>query len=297
MCAQGQKYANIHTLAHMQEVEEITGASSKELQIEIKLKQIMEEWEGQEFAFSNFKNRGPVILKGQELGEIIEKLEESQMALGGMSTNRYSAPFREEVTLWITKLSTVSEMIEQWYLVQNNWIYMEAVFSSGDIAKQLPGEAKRFSNIDKNYIKILTKAFETKLVIPTCYGNEMMKTLLPLLNSELELIAKSLTGYLELKRGLFPRFYFVSDGVLLEILSQGSDPQAVRQHMQAVFDSIVDITFDRQEKAKILTMISPETETVTFSNPLVAGGNVEDWLSKLVVCMQVMHYGCTVDTR
>ncbi len=39
-----------------------------------------------------------------------------------MSTNRYSAPFREEVQGWIVKLSTVSEIVEQWLMVQNMWV-------------------------------------------------------------------------------------------------------------------------------------------------------------------------------
>mmetsp|Transcript_5388 Transcript_5388/g.12712 ORF Transcript_5388/g.12712 Transcript_5388/m.12712 type:complete len:4322 (-) Transcript_5388:507-13472(-) len=282
-----QHLLDANLLRHREEVEELTGAAVKEEQIETKLASIQADWATINLVFADCKTRGPVILKGSDTADLIEKLEDSQMALGSMATNRYSAPFREDVQAWIVKLSTVGEIIEQWLMVQNMWMYMEAVFSGGDIVKQLPQEAKRFQNIDKNYMKIVTNALETQNVVNTCYGNELMKNMLPHLLEQLELCQKSLSAYLETKRAEFPRFYFVSDPTLLEILSLGSDPPSVVPHFQSgLFDSLTNVTFDRVDKTRMTEMFSQQTERVEFERPVDAKGNIEVWLQRLVDGMQ-----------
>jgi dynein heavy chain, axonemal len=91
----------------------------------------------------------------------------------------------------------------------------------------------------------------------------------------------------ETKRSEFPRFYFVSDSTLLEILSLGSDPAAVVPHFQSgLFDSLAGVRFDPSDKHRIIEMFSREGERVPLIRPVDARGPVEVWLSRLVKGMQ-----------
>ena len=72
-------------------------------------------------------------------------------------------------------------------------------------------------------------------LIQCCYGGEVRKSiLLRHLYEELEICFKSLIGYLDKKRHIFPRFYFISDAVLLAVLSRPKDLDSVRPHLKWV---------------------------------------------------------------
>jgi dynein heavy chain len=98
-------------------------------------------------------------------------------------------------------------------------------------------------------------------------------------NKLLEQVQKGLSEYLETKRTAFPRFYFLSDDELLEILSQTKDPQAVQPHLRKCFENIYKVKFESD--MRISTMFSAENEEVQFKENIYPTGNVEDWMLEI----------------
>ncbi|XP_064629693.1 uncharacterized protein LOC135488785 isoform X2 [Lineus longissimus] len=236
---------DIGLLKHRAAIEEICHCASMELELEVKLRITEEEWTEQVLSFEAYKRRGPIFLEKLATERLLEQLEDAEALLAGMLTSRYIGPMREEAASWAEKLKEVGEVLELWLEVQDLWHYLEAVFSNSAASKELPQEAKRFARIDKGWTKMMKRAYDSRNVLQCCYGGEVPKAVvLRHIHEELELCFKSLTTYLDSKRRSFPRFYFVSDPILLAMLSKPNDLDSIRPYLKSIFTAVSDVQLE-----------------------------------------------------
>ncbi|KAH8098241.1 dynein light chain binding protein [Aureococcus anophagefferens] len=257
---------------HVDVITKISEVAGKEYAIENSLDTMEKAWSDVTLQIEPYKETGTSILRG--IDEYMALLDEHITTTQAMTFSAFKGPFEERIEKWNTTLQIVSELIDEWVAVQKNWLYLQPIFDSPDINKQLPVEGKRFATVDKHWRQTLNSAASgTTLAILFCNDPKLLERFRES-NKLLDMVQKGLSDYLETKRAGFSRFYFLSDGDLLEILSETKDP---RMGIKSL-DFEADLTISR--------MNSSEKEIVDFVAPVnPVNKNIEDWMVEINVAM------------
>lgn len=179
-------------------------------------------------------------------------------------------------------------MKDVWIDVQRQWVYLEGIFSgSADIKHLLPVESARFQNINAEFLTVMKKVYKSPFVVDVMNIQGIQKSLERLADL-LNKIQKALGEYLERERSSFPRFYFVGDEDLLEIIGNSKDILRIMKHLKKMFAGISTIKLD-DDLTQIQGMASREGEEVQFSEPILLKDypKINDWLARLEALMRI----------
>lgn len=193
--------------------------------------ELIAKWNAKTFAFKahakGSKCRSFTLV---DTDPIVQTLEDDSMRLQVISTSSFISPFYDLVHTWERNLSLVYEIIDQWKNVtQRKWLYLEGIFIDGDARDILPDVAEHFDRIDTTYRQILDESAANPSVMAVCMAPNRLNVFYQL-NEGLEKCQKLLNEYLESKRHVFPRFYFISKDELLSILGNGN-PISIQTHI------------------------------------------------------------------
>ncbi|KAL9654899.1 hypothetical protein ABK040_008689 [Willaertia magna] len=267
----------------LEKIIEISDNASKEAVISRNLEKMYGQWRNINFHLDKYFNTYKLV----ELDELQQLLDEQIVMTQAMRASPYVKELETEVIAWENKLLERSDIMTEWIKCQVGYLYLEPIFTSQDIAAQLPDEATKFGMVDKLWKNVMDNAYKTK-VVAQVISDENLKENFETANKRLDQIHAGLKQYLETKRRSFPRFYFLSDDELLEILSETKDPTRVQPHLKKCFEGIDKLEFT--EDGRIVAMLSKQGEKIAFTKPVIPSeknGRVELWLLEVETEMKV----------
>eukprot|EP01042_Synura_sphagnicola_P000104 gene104-103_t len=277
-----QALLDLDAATHIEAIQEVTVAAEKEYNLEKSLNAMMREWESIEFEVKPYKESGTFVVGG--IDDIVNLLDDHIVKTQTMRGSPYIKPIEKECKEWEYKLKYAQGLLDAWMACQRTWMYLEPIFGSEDIMRQLPTEARRFNGVDSLWRKTLSETSQDPNFMVQSDPDKRLEEKFRKANQKLDEIQKGLNDYLEMKRLYFPRFFFLSNDELLEILSQTKEPRAVQPHLGKCFEGVNKVHFEAD--LKISQMISAEGECVQMDKKVdpessANKGNVEKWLLEL----------------
>ncbi|KAJ5952209.1 Dynein heavy chain domain-2 [Penicillium vulpinum] len=265
-------------------IRAIIAQAQGEMALEEFLKSVRETWQNYSLDLVHYQNKCRLI-KGFD--DLFAKCSENLNSLQAMRHSPYYKEFEEEATSWEDKLNRVHVLFDVWIDVQRQWVYLEGVFTgNADIKHLLPLESGRFQNINSEFFTVMKKVYKSPFVLDILAIVDVQKSLERLADL-LNKIQKALGEYLERERVSFPRFYFVGDEDLLEIIGNSNDIFRVAKHFKKMFAGMSGLVMD--DDNNIVAFTSKEGEEVRLRREvnLLKTPRINDWLSALETSMKL----------
>ena len=272
----------------VEQIEIIATEAINEQVLQDMLAKVAADWKDMDFELKPYKEIKDMWTIGA-VDDVFQLLDDSLVTIGAIMGSRYVGAIRDIVEKWHGKLMLLQATLDQWLECQKTWMYLEPIFAAPDIQRQLPNESKVFKNVSSSWKDIMKQTNAD----PNCVKQGAAKGRREAFaknNAMLDGVQRGLEEYLQTKRGVFPRFYFLSNDELLDILARSQDPRAVQPYLRKCFDNLVQLEFSGASGSvlDIVAMFSGEGERVTLGRNLKARGNVEDWLKLVELRMRVM---------
>ncbi|CAN0042899.1 unnamed protein product [Ascophyllum nodosum] len=214
----------------------------------------------------------------RDWNDVFLELGDKQSLLASLKESQFFKMFEDQGITYEVKLGTLDYALHTLNQIQRKWVYLEPIFGMG----ALPAEQGRFRRVEEEFRDIMAKV-EIDRRLFSLADEQLFPDLRGQLSTsldQLERCQKALSDFLEEKRSAMPRFYFIGDEDLLEILGQAKNPTVIQAHLKKLFQGIHSVEFNEQD-TKITAMISACGEKVPLNSPVPVSDRVEEWLENL----------------
>eukprot|EP00753_Platysulcus_tardus_P011623 PLAT3302.17.p1 GENE.PLAT3302.17~~PLAT3302.17.p1 ORF type:complete len:1084 (-),score=645.48 PLAT3302.17:277-3258(-) len=279
---------------HLKAIERISAVAAKEHMLEQELSSMESRWEELELPLQAYNTDTFIIASATEVTSLLEsQLLQCQV----MRSSPHVRPHLEALRGWEGWLKGVSEILEEWLVCQDAWLYLVPLFSLDRTIAELPKQSHKFLAADKRWRRIMQMACDSRRVI-AIVGQSRLLDHLRACNEELQTALRGLYKYLDRKRSVFPRYFLLSNEDVIAVLS--GDERKLLRLLPRLFPGVHRVlvsppaagdepalpapsTDDTllQPESTLHGIITSSSSHLIFSRPVVVGKIVESWLVAL----------------
>jgi dynein heavy chain len=281
-------------LQRISEVQELSEIADQEYKIERALGKLKDSW--QRVVLKTEPRRNTIALR--ETDTIQTLLDDSLLKCQTMLTSPYASALLNELSPWEERLEKMNTLLSDWLRCQVSYFYLQPIFSSEDFVAAMPNEAKVFQSLDAQWIALMEQTERFPYMLSR-FSDEKLPAVLQDANQKLDCLMKELSRFLDSKRIAFPRFFFLSNEDLIEILSVSKEPQRVQPHIVKCFEGVKRLSL---QDGVVLAMSSSEGECVDFLeavNPTAFQFVAEKWLgaveTQMIATLKSQIASCFTD--
>lgn len=237
-----RKIISYNLMNDIEKYKAISISANKELEMQEKLMKMIKEWNKISFEISFDKQTGINIFSN--LNDIELLLEDHLIIIEEMKTSNFVKQIISLMTDFFISLTKIQEIINQWDYIQILLFSLNSTFCHPSIEVHLSEEFflyKKTKEILKNIQDKLTKT----PIFAEINNTIISKSLFDIIKT-LECIYQKLKNYIETKRLCFPRFYFLSDNEIEEILFKPYSLQTSNMYIQKCFENIQKIKINKE---------------------------------------------------
>ncbi|KAH3766505.1 axonemal inner arm dynein heavy chain 3 [Pelomyxa schiedti] len=248
---------NLNLETHLDTISRIIDVAIHEHTIERALDKMNAELRNYTLKYSSLKETGSLFIHSTE--ELLDPIANT----------------------WKSKLDQVRTIMLVWVQLQKNWMYLGPIFSSPEIKSELPSETRKFFAVDALWNKLLDLVRVNPKILSVCSREGLLKQLEEC-NKVLEMVHSALKEFLEIKRGRFNRFYFLSNDDLLTILAHARDPTSIQPYLKKCFENVNELEFlssGSNNQLEIRSAVSSDGEKLVLEEVVsTAVKDIETWL-------------------
>lgn len=236
-----RKIISYNLMGDIEQYKAISISANRELKMQQKLLKMIKEWDKISFEISLDKQTEMYVFSNMDNIELL--LEDHLIIIEEMKTSNFVKEITSLMTDFLMSLTRIQEIINQWNYIQILVLSLKSTFCHPSIKVHLAKEFLLYKEI-KEVLKHIQKKLSETPTFTEINDTIISKSLLNIVGN-LEYINEKVKNYIQTKRQYFPRFYFLSDKEIEEILFK-SDISIQSICIQKCFKGIQKLKIDKE---------------------------------------------------